>query len=139
MTRYRIADTTDEGLRDWLQQLRRFAGPDCDRATALLDLLDGVKDSEDLLADYGERVGDIDDAQKQVETLAKVTEWASHDPTFKEFGMIDEETLERFARAFDKLETQAFELQALCVEAGLLNANDHVTNPVPLLRMFLPV
>lgn len=139
MTRYRSADTTDEGLRDWLKELRRFAGPDCDRATALLDLLDEAKDSEDLLADYGERVGDIDDAQKQVETLAKITEWANRDPTFKEFGEIDEETLERFARAFDNLETQAFELQALCVEAGLLNVHDHITNPVPLLRMFLPV
>lgn len=30
-------------------------------------------------------------------------------------------------------------LHALCVEAGLLHADDHATNPLPLLRMFLPV
>ena len=126
-------------VREWLEDMRRFNGRDADRATEVLRLLDEARDNDDLLNDYGERVGDIDDAQKQVETLAKLTTWAAHDATFKEFGEIDEETLERFARAYDTLDTQAFELQALCVDAGLLNRNDHTTNPLPLLRMFLPV
>lgn len=126
-------------VREWLEGMRRFNGRDADCATEVLRLLDEAQGNEDLLNDYGERVGDIDDAQKQVEAFAKLTEWAGHDPTFKEFGAADEETLEKFARAYDALETQAFELQALCVDAGLLNRNDHATNPLPLLRMFLPV
>lgn len=125
-------------VREWLEDMRRFNGRDADRATEVLRLLDEAQGNEDLLNDYGERVGDIDDAQKQVETLAKLTEWAGHDPTFKEFGAADEETLERFARAYDQLQEQVWALQELCVEAGLLNPNDHMTDPLPLLRMFLP-
>lgn len=130
---------TPINVREWLEDMRRFNGRDADRATEVLRLLDEAQDNEDLLNDYGERVGDIDDAQKQVEALAKLTEWASHDPTFKEFGELDEDTLERFARANDQLQEQAWALQELCVEAGLMNLNDHTTNPLPLLRMFLPV
>lgn len=43
-----------------------------------------------------------------------------------------------WAQAAD-FEQQSFALQELCVEAGLLVLNDHGTDPLPLLRMFLPV
>lgn len=124
--------------REWLEDMLRFAGRDADRAQELLAELDGAQASEDLLNEYGEKVGDLDDAQKQVERLATLDVWAERDPTFKDFGELDEETLERFARAYDQLQEQAWALQALCVEAGLLGLNDHTTNPLPLLRMFLP-
>lgn len=126
-------------VREWLEDMRRFNGRDADRATECLRLLDEARDNDDLLNDYGERVGDIDDAQKRVETLAKMTEWGKNDPTFKEFGEISEETLEQFARAYDKLEAESFALQELMVDVGLLNRHDFTTDPLPLLRMFLPV
>lgn len=125
--------------REWLEDMRRFNGRDAQFATEVLQMLDDADDSEKLIEEYSERVGDIDDAQKQVETLAKLTEWGNNDPTFKEFGEIDDETLERFARSYDKLEAQADALRGLAVDAGLINPDDYQTDPLPLLRMFLPI
>lgn len=105
--------------REWLEDMRRFNGRDADFATRVL--------------------ASLDDAPKQVERLETLDVWAERDATFKDFGELDEETIERFARAYDQLQDQAWALQALCVEAGLLNPNDHTTDPLPLLRMFLPV
>lgn len=129
-------------VREWLEDMRRFNGRDADRASELLDQLDRAEASEDILckAIAGEKTGDkeVDEIVDQLGELESLKVWAERDATFKEFGELDEDTLERFARANDRLQEQAWALQELCVEAGLLNPNDHTTDPLPLLRMFLP-
>jgi len=125
--------------REWLEDMRRFNGRDAQFATEVLQMLDDAQDSEKLIEEYGERVGDIDDAESVVLAMDGLRVWAERDPTFREFGDVDVEGLERFARAYDKLEEQADALRDLCVEAGLIGPRDHTTDPLPLLRMFLPV
>lgn len=123
---------------EWLEALYRAGGPDADRAREALDLIDEAQTANDLLDSYGERVGDIDEAVERLDRLDSLEAWANRDPTFREFGDLDEETLERFARAYDRYEQMAFELQQLAADAGLIAPNDHETNPVPLLAMFVP-
>lgn len=125
--------------REMLGRMARQDGPDSDTAHELLKWLDEQVDAEAELAEWDDRVGDRDEADKSLTRLALLDEWAGEDVTFKEFGDLDQETLERFARAYDRYEQESFALQELCVEAGLIAHNDFDTNPLPLLRMFLPI
>jgi len=92
-----------------------------------------------LIEEWGEKLGDFDEAVKDLDTLDSLRAWAKHDQTFKDFGDLDDETLERFARAYDRYEQESFDLADLCRQAGLLGPKDHETNPLPLVRMFLPI
>lgn len=128
---------------EWLEDMRRFASRDADRATEVLELIGAAETTEDILCQMiaGKKTGD-EDADAIVEQLSQfdsVRVWAERDITFKEFGSLDEGTLEQFARAYDKHEAQSFALSELCMAAGLLNQNDYTTDPLPRLRMFLPV
>ena len=134
---------SDDDLRDHFERQYAQGGPSADIARAVLDLFYRMDGSEMTLQALtgGELTGDkdldkmVDDAIK----LEALQAWAECDVTFKEFGDLDEETLERFARAYDGHEQQSFALQELCVEAGLLAPHDFETDPLPLIRMFLPV
>lgn len=123
---------------EWLEALYRAAGPDADKAREALELIAAAEASEAYLDEVSEKIGDFDEAEGLLNRQRNAEEWAERDLTFKEFGDLDEETLERFARAYDRLEQQAFELQELAASAGLIKSNDHVTNPVPLIAMFVP-
>jgi len=138
--------------REWLEDMRRFNGRDADFAGVLLNILDEVEngdyDDENALCDIAEKSGDttldtIDDVANAVKELKDLRLWADRDATFREFSGVEDEKLdsrmEAFARSYDKLEAQADALRALAVDAGLINASDHQTDPLPLLRMFLPI
>lgn len=129
--------TSDDDLQAHFERLYAQGGPDADIARAVLDLFDRTIDVEaelDVLENHTPA-----EAAKELEKFDSVQLWAERDVTFKEFGDLDEDTLERFARAYDRYETESFALQELCVEAGLLARDDFDTNPIPLIRMFLPV
>ena len=123
---------------EWLEAMYRAAGPDADKARDALELVAAAEASEAYLDELGEKIGDFDEAEGLLNRQRNVEKWAERDPTFREFGDLDEETLERFARAYDRLERQSFELQELAADAGLIARNDFTTNPVPLLAMFVP-
>ena len=78
-------------------------------------------------------------AAKELEKYDSLVAWAEQDVTFTEFGDLDEDTLERFARAYDKYEQRSDDVSTLAIEAGLLHLRDYETDPIPLIRMFLPV
>lgn len=126
----------------------RFAGRDADRARELLELLDrtesGEYDEDRAVEHVMEKSGNqtldtLDAIAAEVEMVMDLRFWGKFDATFKEFGDLNEQTLETFARAYDKHEAQSFALHALMVEAGRLNQNDYTTDPLTILRMFLPV
>ena len=123
---------------EWLEAMYRAAGPDADKARDALELIAAAEATEAYLDEVSGKTGDFDEAKANLERLDSLDVWAERDLTFKEFGDLDEETLEQFARAYDRLEQQSFELQELAVSAGLIKSNDHVTNPVPLIAMFVP-
>lgn len=123
---------------EWLEALYRAAGPDADKARDALERIVAAEASEAYLDELGEKIGDFDEAKTALERLDSLDVWAERDPTFKEFGDLDEETLERFARAYDRLEQQSFALQELAASAGLIATTDFLTDPLPLIAMFVP-
>lgn len=128
---------SDDDLRDHFERQYAQGGLTADIARAVLGLIDerdsGIEEMDVL---EGRTPAE---AAKELEVLDSLHVWAERDMTFKEFGDLDEGTLERFARAYDRYETESFALQELCVEAGLLARNDLETDPLPLIRMFRPV
>lgn len=130
-------------VREWLEDMRRFNSRDADRATELLDLFGRAEASETIICSLfaREKTGDKD-ADEILDELNKFDSlgvWAERDATFKEFGDLNEETLETFARKYDALEAQLFALSELCMAAGIIAKDDYKTDPLPLLAMFLPV
>ena len=129
-------------VTEWLEAMYRAAGPDADKARDALELIAAAEASEDFICRMIEREktgdADCDEILEHLSRLDSLDVWAEQDATFTEFGDLDEETLERFARAYDRLELQSFELQELAADAGLIARNDFTTNPVPLLAMFVP-
>ena len=126
--------------REWLEDMIRFSSRDAERARELLDELDALRDARDTLENLDERLGDIEKAQTNlVEHEALVALLESHEITkaFSE-GTLDDQLRQALDYAAE-CEAQRLALQALCVEAGLLGEHDHKTDPLPLLRMFLPV
>lgn len=123
---------------EWLEAMYRAAGPDADKAQEALELIAAAEASEAYLDELGEKIGDFDEAKANLERLDSLDVWAERDRTFREFGDLDDETLERFARAYDRYEQQSFELQELAASAGLIARNDFTTNPIPLIAMFVP-
>lgn len=132
-----------ETVTEWLERLYRENGPDADRAQEALRLVEAAEFSEDAICALmdGRKTGDkdVDGIVDQIAELGRLKVWAEWDATFKEFGDLDEGTLERFARAHDKHEAQTFALQAMAAAAGLIGEHDYDTDPLPLIRMFLPV
>lgn len=127
----------DDDLRDHFDREYAKGGGTASIARAVLDLFDRTVGAEAELDELGEY--SPSEAAEELEKLERVQAWAEQDMTFKEFGDLDEGTLERFARAYDRYEQESFDLADLCRQAGLLGPNDFTTNPLPLIRMFLPI
>lgn len=123
--------------REWLEGLRRAAGPDADIASELLDLLDAAQGAENELEEWIREDSSALEDLKEFGELLELIE--SHDFT-REIG---EDTLVKtLEKALDlavKYENQSMALQDLAIEAELVARNDYQTDPLPLLRMFLPV
>jgi len=128
---------SDEDLRDHFERQYAQGGPTADIARAVLELIDRADSFDEEL----EVLGDYTPAEaaKELEKYDSLVVWAEQDITFKEFGDLDEESLERFARAYDRYEQRSDDVSTLAIEAGLLPLRDYETDPLPLIRMFLPV
>ena len=127
---------------EWLEAMYRAAGPDADKARDALELIVAAEASEMAICKLIERekTGDAgcDEILERLNRLDSLDVWAEQDATFREFGELGEETLERFARAYDRHEQQSFALQELAVSAGLIAPTDFTTDPLPLIAMFVP-
>lgn len=136
-------------VREWLEKIYALAGPGADLAADALELLDTriqPDDEEDMLVHLMEQ-GIIPQTSdtfqaigKDLARLESLDAWAEQEDRMKEIAGDDlVERLEIFAAEAADYEQQAFDLHDLCVEAGLLAKNDYETDPLPLLRMFLPI
>ena len=131
--------TSDDDLRDHFERQYARGGPTADIARAVLDLIDERDMANKELEEIPEIIGDVRAAAKRLEIFESLIEWAKQDVTFSEFGDLDEDTLERFARAYERHERISDDVSTLAIEAGLLPPRDYETDPLPLIRMFLPV
>lgn len=100
--------------REWLEDMLRFAGRDADRARELLALMDRV--------DSGEY-----DEDQIIETLMEKS------------GNQTLDTIDAVAAEIKAFKDFQFALHDLLVEADLIKKNEYTTDPLTLLRMFLPV
>jgi len=129
--------------REWLESVYATGGPDADRAREALELIDAAQDDADELQLWHQLdVEDVRDARLRLKHEEAIGVWAEQDPTFREFVTNEKdltETLRQFARMFDEYEKFRRDVQDLAIEAGLLNGYDGATDPLPLIRMFLPV
>lgn len=127
-------------VREWLEDMRTYASRDGDRARELLELLDDGEAAEAELARWEDVFDNVADAKKLAGELEDVQAYLEDSDVARALG--DPEDLATVKLVLDytqKLEDQSFALQELLVKAGLLNPDDHTTDPLPLLRMFLPV
>lgn len=129
-------------VREWLEKIYALAGPGADMAKAAIDLVgdnQGAREELDGLLDRFE-VDDFREAAKRLAEYRDLTEWAEDTEVIQNLvAETLEESLNILVKQYEVLERQSFDLQELCAEAGLLAPNDHDTDPLPLLRMFLPV
>jgi hypothetical protein len=143
MTARRPLDTTE-----WLEDMRRFAGRDAERAAVLLEELDELRTLRDFLElatgghNYAARTGDKD----VDEVLDKLKEHEEIEATIDELegaAWSEGKTLpERIAKGVADLEARAgayWDVRSLMMDAGVLKPGDGQTDILPLLRMFLPV
>lgn len=126
--------TPDEEAWEWIERLYHSASPDADRAKELLDWRDEQEDAQARLDEVEEKIGDIDEAATRLVNEEAIEAWAEQDERLS--AITGNDLPERLTLLSEQ---QAFDLHDLCVEAGLLTRNDHETDPLPLLRMFLPV
>ena len=134
---------------EWLEDMRRFASRDADRATEVLELIDVIESGtydedlaiEAIMEQSGNQTLETIEAiatalrvDKELRYWADKTELIAGQP-----GETLQEQLEGLVEQYGKYEAQSFALSELCMAAGLLKPNDYKTDPLPLLRMFLPV
>lgn len=132
--------TPDEEAWEWIERLYTSASPEADRAKELLDWRDEQEDAQAALDAIDEKIGDIDKAAERLVNEEAIEAWAEQDERLSAITGDDlPARLTLLSEQHDRLEQQVFDLHDLCVEAGLLARNDHETDPLPLLRMFLPV
>lgn len=125
---------------EWLERLYAAAGPDADRAKEALDLLATGESAEEELNDISEQIGDFYKAKSNLEAFNAIEEWSECPGLIADIA--GETLLERLielAALAERYERESFALVELCAEAGLLEPNDYKTDPIPLLRMFLPI
>lgn len=131
---------SDEQVIEWLEKLRGMAGPGADMASAALDLLDGWEAAETELTDLSDRLGDFDEATTSLKDYWAIKETVEdHEVLSAQDGETIDAKLMAFLKEYDRREAESFALQELCAAAGLIDENDFKTDPIPLLRMFLPV
>lgn len=128
-------------VREWLEDMRTYASIDGDRARELLELLDAGEAAEAELEAWDDAgFKNVADAKRLAAQLEDVEAYLEDSEIAKELGDPEDlATVKLVCEYAKKLEDQAFALQELCASAGLLDPNDHTTDPLPLLAMFLPV
>ena len=130
----------EDDVRAYFKQQYGEGGRDADMAKAVLDLFDRLQTADEESERILIEIGDLDEAALNIRDYEKLVAWAERSELVdNEPGETLEERLESIIDRYELYEQQSFALQDLCVEAGLLARNDFETNPIPLIRMFLPI
>ena len=134
---------------EWLEDMRRSASRDADRATEVLELIaiveSGTYDEDQAVLAIAEQSGNatletIEDIAKALQRDKDLRFWADKNELIAgQPGDTLQDQLEALVEQHHLYEAQSFALSELCMAAGLLKPNDYKTDPLPLLRMFLPV
>ena len=133
--------TSDEDLRDHFERQYAQGGPSADIARAVLDLMDERDSGIEELEEWDEQVGDRTAAIASLERLDVLEDLggegcgSTYEMLVRHGLVIGDEPLPFVEAAV----STSSDLRLLCVEAGLLARNDRETDPLPLIRMFLPV
>ncbi len=126
-------------VREWLEAMLVFRGRDADRAWEILDLLDEADVATLELSKYDEWFEDFETAKKMAVEREALAALVEQDAIASEMpGDTVDEQLRATLKYVAECEAKMFALRELCAEAGLLAASDQTTDPLPLLRMFLP-
>ena len=133
-----------QDMLDFLDSLKHVAHPQYHVIDAIIDNLKYDVDETDVIVALVEDAGcGYDDRAKVVDALREHATMAgllNRDELARELdGSTPLQTLRATVKYAKECEAQVFALQELCAAAGLINANDHKTDVLPLLRMFLPV
>lgn len=132
--------TSDDDLRDHFERQYAQGGPTADIARAVLDLIDERDTANEELEEIPEIIGDVRAAAKRLEIFESLTEWAEADELIgAQPGDTLKERLKGMVGQYVDYEQQSFDLVELCADAGLIAPHDFETDPLPLIRMFLPV
>lgn len=105
---------SDDDLRDHFERQYAQGGPSAGMARAVLDLMDERDSATEELSELPEIIG-----AQPGETL--------------------EEQLKGVVDQYVDYERTSDDLRLLCFDAGLLARGDYETDPIPLIRMFLPI
>lgn len=127
--------------REWLEDMLRFNSRDADRAQELIAVLDERQVDQDMLDEWGERIGDIDEAETAAKDYAKACEEMEGSELgagFYSKGSLHDAVVEVLTYAA-KLEKENWEIRELARAADLIRPKDETTPVAPLFRMFLPI
>lgn len=135
---------SQQDMLDFLDRLKHVAHPQYHVIDAIIDNLKEAVDETDVIVELVEDAGcGFDDRAKVVDALREHNAMCLAlrlDQIARELdGTTPLQTLRAVLKYAAECEAQVFALQELCAAAGLINANDHKTDVLPLLRMFLPV
>lgn len=129
--------------REWLEDMRRFAGRDAQHATEVLDILDTAEAGGTIVASMVDRspTGDTDidtmiamlDEHGAIEAFVDEQEGAAFQ------GKTTLDKLKAAIADYEARNDEYWDIRSICMDAGLINSGDRTTDIVPLLRMFLPV
>lgn len=121
---------------EWLERQAR----ESDEAHEFLKALADLKNAEALLDEWFEKLGDLEEAEGRSALLGRIEEEASANDCLGEMPGNDlSEQIVELCRGYERYEAESFALRNLAVEAGLLKRHDFTTDPLPLIRMFLPI
>lgn len=125
---------------EWLAAIYAAAGPDADHAKELIERLDEAEAASSELHDLLHAFdNDTDGAIKAHKEHESLLAWAEGNELIgPQPGESLEERLAGLVAQYERLEAQSFALSELAMAAGLIQANDYRTDPLPLIRMFLP-
>ena len=135
---------SQQDMLDFLDNLKHVAHPQYHVIDAVIDNLKEAVSEDDVLVDLVESAGGVEAERSEVVGVLRswyaLHAWSNRDDLLKEIaGATLLDRLKVASRNAQANEAQVFALQELCAAAGLINANDHKTDVLPLLRMFLPV
>lgn len=131
---------SQDDLSDHFERQYAQGGPSANMARAVLDLFDRTVDAEAELEEWG-ALGDRTETIASLERLDVLEDLdgegcgSTYEMLVRHGLVIGDEPLPFVEAAV----STSSDLRLLCVDAGLLARGDYETDPIPLIRMFLPI
>ncbi len=125
---------------EWLDSIWRGAGDDAEWAREAIDQIGMAQDADELLEEWGEKIGDLSEAYDGLERYRELTD--EIESIVQQNDMIDGDSeIDKLRNGLAGLTLQAekyWEIRELCKDAGFVQYSDDDSDLIPLLRMFLP-